>query len=364
VTSVRHCDVAVVGAGIAGLTAARSLADAGLTVSVHEARDRVGGRLLSSTQNGQAVDLGATWFWPNEPLVQSLADELGVATFSQQVAGDALFEPDARGAQRLSGNPIGVLSGRFAQGAQALALGLAKRLPAGTLHVADPVAGVHVGDAHVVLQVAGGHVEADHVVLAISPALAVDSIEFTPELPDRVRSIAASTAVWMGAVVKTVAVYDWPFWRDAGLAGAAISHVGPFRELHDHSGPDGTPAAIFGFAGSDRFAGAMNDEIAAAFTGQLVRLFGPHAANPRQLHHVDWSRERYTSPATPSPVASTAAYSHPEMHKPVHGRLHWGSTETAPDFAGHIEGAIRAGARAASAIVQLSSAAANTVCTP
>ncbi len=86
-TPTRSCDVAVIGAGLSGLTVARTLAEAGLSVSVHEARDRVGGRLLSSADDGPTVDLGATWFWPNEPLVQSLADELGVDTFPQELAG-------------------------------------------------------------------------------------------------------------------------------------------------------------------------------------------------------------------------------------------------------------------------------------
>ena len=350
-TGTRRCDVVVVGAGIAGLTAARTLLSAGRTVSVHEARDRVGGRLLSVGDGDGAVDLGASWFWPDEPQVQSLVAELGMRTFEQSLSGDALFEPAADGPQRLSGNPIDRSSSRFSQGAQSLAGRVADEFPPGTLRLSDPVAAVHVDDDSITVHGASGRVAADHVVLAVPPALAVASIVFTPALPDRVRLIAEATAVWMGAVVKAVAVYDRAFWREVGLAGAAVSHVGPFRELHDHSGPHARPAAIFGFADAEQFARGDSEQVAAAFTGQLTRLFGPQAAAPLRVHAVDWSRERYTTPAVPSPGASTGTYSHPQLQKPVLGRLHWASTETAPAYAGHIEGAVRAGASAADRII-------------
>jgi monoamine oxidase len=363
VTGTHRFDAVVIGAGIAGLTAARALLAAGRTVAVHEARDRVGGRLLSVGGEHGAVDLGATWFWPNEPQVQSLAEQLGVGMFEQSLVGDALFEAHARAPQRIGGNPIDVHSGRFTQGAQALAQRVADRLPPGTLRLGDPVAAVRVEDGHVLVHAASGDVTAGHVVLAVPPALAVDSIAFAPELPDRVRSLAVNTAVWMGAVVKAVAVYDTAFWRDAGLAGAAVSHLGPFRELHDHSGPDATPAALFGFAASDQFAYASTEQVGAAFTDQLARLFGPRAWKPRQVHVVGWSRERWTSPQAPAPHASTNTYSHPQLQEPVLGRLHWASTETARAYAGHIEGAIRAGLQAADITARLTAAAPDAAAT-
>jgi len=349
----RPVDVVVVGAGIAGLSAARRLLAAGHAVAVREARDRVGGRLMSVSGDTGVVDLGATWFWPDEPHVQALVDQLGIGTFEQSLAGDAMYEADARGPQRLSGNPIDVRSRRFAQGAQALSQRVAEQLQPGTLRLADPVTSVDVREDRVLVHGAGGTVAASHVVLAVPPALAIERIAFAPALPERVRIVAANTAVWMGAITKAVAVYDGAFWRDAGLAGAAVSHLGPFRELHDHSGPGASPAAIFGFAGSDQFAGATIPQVAAALTEQLTRLIGPPAADPRQVHVVDWSRERWTSPTNPSAHASTTTYSHPQLQDPVLGRLHWASTETAPACAGHIEGAIRAGTHCAGTIVRL-----------
>lgn len=57
-------EVAVVGGGLSGLALARSLHRRGRSFSVFEARDRLGGRILSVKQGEAGIDLGPTWFWP------------------------------------------------------------------------------------------------------------------------------------------------------------------------------------------------------------------------------------------------------------------------------------------------------------
>lgn len=346
--TANRCDVVVIGAGMAGLTAARDLISAGRSVAVYEARERVGGRLLSLDDAG-AVDLGATWFWPGEPAVQALVAELDVPVFAQALDGDTMVEADSSGVRRVPGNPIDVVSFRFAAGAQSLATRLTAQFPAGTVQLADAVVGVVVTGGGASVESTSGRITADHVILALPPALAVATITFDPPLSERVRDLAASTAVWMGGVVKAVAMFDAPFWRCTGLAGSAVSYPGPFREIHDHSGPDGSPAALFGFAPAEQFDGQSPKQIGDAFGDQLSRLFGADASGPRQIHLMDWSREQYTSPPAPSPRTTTATYGHPLFREPVAGRVHWASTETSAEYAGHIEGALRAGAHAAAA---------------
>lgn len=93
-------DVAVIGAGFAGLTAARELQRAGRTVRVLEARDRVGGRTDTTEVGGVTVDLGGQWVGPGQQRVYDLAAELGVETFPQFEAGDAVLLRNGRAERR------------------------------------------------------------------------------------------------------------------------------------------------------------------------------------------------------------------------------------------------------------------------
>src|SRR5258708_3116853 len=82
-------DVAVVGAGLAGLAAARALADAGQAVVVLEARDRVGGRTHSVLEDDRRlVEYGAQWVGPTQDRALALIDEFGLETFAQYGDGD------------------------------------------------------------------------------------------------------------------------------------------------------------------------------------------------------------------------------------------------------------------------------------
>jgi monoamine oxidase len=88
----READVVVVGAGLAGLAAARALTTRGASVVVLEARDRVGGRLLNHDIGGKVVEVGGEWIGPTQDRLVALARELGVETFPTHTEGHNLLE--------------------------------------------------------------------------------------------------------------------------------------------------------------------------------------------------------------------------------------------------------------------------------
>jgi monoamine oxidase len=130
-TITRQADVCVIGAGLAGLTAARRLSQAGRSVVVLEARQRVGGRVWTKTsRDGVPVDMGACFVGPQHDRMHALAEEMGVATFKTFVNGDNVLATGGK-VRRYRGDiprvsPVALLSA-----AQAIARmnAMAKKVP-------------------------------------------------------------------------------------------------------------------------------------------------------------------------------------------------------------------------------------------
>lgn len=332
-------DVIVIGAGASGLRLAGLLAKANISAVVLEARDRIGGRLLT-TEPG--VDLGATWFWQNESDVLQVISECSLESFPQHAAGNMMYQ--AQGAvQELDGNPFDQQAWRIAGGMQKLAMRLEKALPAGTVQLSTEVSEIRC-DEHITVVTNQGEWTAQHVVIALPPALAMANISFTPALPRDVVHTASNTPVWMGATKKVVALYDTPFWRERGLAGSAMSYMGPLREIHDISDHEGNFGALFGFSRDP-----INEE---AVLTQLAALFGEEAASLQSLVMKDWSDSKFTSPANVAELNNYQFFGARELTEShMNGRLHFTSTETATDSPGHIQGALSAARRTADRII-------------
>jgi monoamine oxidase len=334
-------DVAVVGAGISGLAVAHALTRLGKSVRVFEARSRLGGRIESVPAGDGMADLGPTWFWPGEERVRVLAEELGLGVYDHWNQGDAVMFSN--------GTPVRARdytvprSFRFAAGAGALVDGLAARLGDDVVELNTPVSRVYRNGSGVALDLTTNTLRARAVVVALPPPLALSSgMVLAGDLHPSVQQVAQQTPVWMGGIVKAVARYAQPFWRDAGLSGLASYLPGPFGEIHDMSGPGGTPAMLFGFgqASPDR-----SDITAEGFVEELALLFGPAAREPVEVFTRDWSAEEWTTPRHAG-SGRYDLYGARELQEPSwDGRLWWSSTETSSVAPGHLEGALAAAER-------------------
>ena len=445
----------MVGAGLAGLSAARALGAAGREVVVVEARDRVGGRTLNhEIGDGKVVEIGAQWVGPTQDRMYALIDELGLQTFPTHTAGANLFERGGR-VSRYSGtipraNPIGLVEvgialtrlnrmarevpleapwtaakaerwdsetfatwmrrnirtraardiirlaiigvwaveprdvsllhvlfytrsagsielltdteggaqqDRVVGGTQLISLRMAEELGEGTVELSTPVRAIrHDGDG-VVVESDRLAVSARRAIVAVPPTLA-GRVAFDPPLPAVRDGLTQRMA--MGSVVKCMAIYERPFWRERGLSGAVTSVTGPVSVGFDNSPPDGSPGVLMGFlegAAARDHADLPQEERRRAVAECFARMFGPEAGDPvdyvdKSWRSDEWSRGCYGGFMPPGAWTDHGA----ALRTPI-GSLHWAGAETATVWNGYMDGAVSSGERAAGeALAALSSA--------
>jgi monoamine oxidase len=436
-------DVVIVGAGLAGLCAARALIERGAHCVVLEAQDRVGGRTLSQQLAGAMIDLGGQWIGPRQDRLAALARELGVKTFEQYHTGRKLlswngklasydgdlpslpylsqFEllltdrrwkkfadqipPEApwrapraeewdgmtletwkrrnlrsagarlfvdvvtravltceprdvsllfflsylrwgHGLERLISIGDGAQQDRFVGGAQQISERLAATIAPHVI-LAAPVRAIEQNTDGVIVASDTGIYRAGYAIVAIPPVLA-GRIEYTAPLPSKRDQLTARMP--MGSVIKYVAAYQRPFWREAGFSGEAVSDTGITVTTFDDTSHDGEHPALVTFSDGQAardWADRTSDERREAVLWELVRFFGPEAARPvafaeKNWNLDPWSRGCYVGLAGPGTLTACGE----ALREPC-GRIHWAGTETATDWMGYMDGAIQSGHRAA-----------------
>jgi monoamine oxidase len=353
-------DVVVVGAGLCGLALARTLVARGLSVTLLDARERIGGRVLTRTdaQTGQALDLGATWYWPEtEPRISALLDELGLATLAQHDPGDALWltDPNREPERRQEAGGVHAGARRIQGGAARLADALVADLPAGCLRLGKAVRVLRDRGAHIDLMLeAGAPLRARQVVLALPPRLVHQRMLLDPPLPATVWDAMEATATWMATHAKALVAFDHAFWREAGHSGNAfVRHPqGVLGEVFDAC-DEAQGAALGGFV-------ALNPAQREHFQrglpllidSQLAQLYG-QAAQSGRLQLQDWSLEPWTCSDTDRATPPEPPLAAPLLRQPLwSGRVFLGGSETAAHGAGHMEGALEAADRIAHALLR------------
>ena len=442
-------DVVVVGAGLAGLAAARELRAAGAAVVVLEARDRVGGRTLNEPLgDGQVVEVGGQWIGPTQTRLAALANELGVETYPTYTAGENVLElgrslrrytgeiprlgphvvadlaqaqaklarlarkvrPEAPwetpGAERLDSQTLwswmrrnvytrgawtmleiatpavcaaepadisllhflfyvrsagdfdalidtegGAQQDRFVGGSQLVSLRMADEL-GDAVRLSAPVRRIEHGEDGVAAHSDELAVRARRAIVAVPPALA-GRIAYDPPLPGLRDQLTQRMP--QGTVIKAMAVYDRPFWRDEGLSGHGISDEGPAKIVYDNTPHSGSPGVLLGFfegRTAREWGGRSERERRDAVVSGFTRMFGPGASRPERYIERVWADEEWTRGCYGCymPPGGWTVFGR-ALREPI-GPLHWAGAEVATVWNGYMDGAVRSGEEAARAVLR------------
>jgi monoamine oxidase len=392
--------VAVVGAGLAGLTAARALARAGAEVVVLEARDRVGGRVWScELANGAIVEMGAEFLLPGNTAVRELAEEYGLGFWDKGMRygrreprgadtdPDELFaaagdveralpgvDPDMSARRFLEGldvsagareallarveissaNGVDVVAARdlaalahvdddpapsIAGGNGRLAHALADELGS-AIHLRSPVKRIAWSQGGARLRVGGDELEAAACVVAVPPSV-LGEIGFEPRLP-------ADLAEALGGIRMGHAAKLFVPLRGPAPPGAVMSVPERYWSWTATGADEAIQPVVSCFAGSP---GALERldvaEGPQRWLDSLARLRPDldldHAGAVVSTWDDDpWVRAAYST----SPSVALASVS----ERPV-GALAFAGEHLGGEFAALMEGAIRSGRRAARALL-------------
>jgi monoamine oxidase len=234
---------------------------------------------------------------------------------------------------------------RFRGGSQQLALHAAQRLGDRVVLGAPVRRIVHEG-RRVAVVTDEVTVRARRVIVAVPPPMTA-AIAVDPPLPFRrvqlVQRMAGNT------LMKCQAIYERPFWREDGLNGQAVADAGALRSSFDNSPPDGSRGVLMGFLGGStarHWAARPQRERRAAVLRDLVTYFGPRAARPIAYVERIWMNEPWSRGAGAIAPPGMLLDLGPALRAPA-GRIHWASAETSDYWYGYMEGAVRAGERAA-----------------
>jgi len=346
-------DVLIAGAGLGGLSLAAKLQKNGTDFLLAEARERVGGRILTSRLGDAGspaclADLGPSWVWPGQGRIAALLAELGIEVFEQYSAGLLVYEDETGQVRRDLDYSSMAGSLRIDGGIAMVSERLAATLDNTRLYSGHRVSAVRKdADGYRVelLHSAGNlSVQTEKVVLAIPPRVIAERIAFEPALPEQALQEMRSIPTWMAAHAKLFALYDEPFWRARGLSGDGISRRGPLMEIHDASPPHPGRGALFGFVGLEAGSpGREPSRLEADAVRQLEAMYGAEAAQPLEVVVMDWSREELTATALDRMTTQHPRYGMPPGMAALAGSgLLFASSEMAPQFGGFIEGALEA----------------------
>ncbi|GAA3531435.1 FAD-dependent oxidoreductase [Aeromicrobium panaciterrae] len=254
--------------------------------------------------------------------------------------------------ERASGTPNAAQDSRFVGGSGLLPERVAALLGS-RVALNAPVRKITQTGTTVTVSSDRGTVTAKRVIVAVPPPLAL-GIDWSPLLPPRRLQLLQHMP--MGTLMKVDAVYPTPFWRAKGLSGSGVMDNGVVRTVFDNCPADAKVGVLLSFIGGSSWQQCAMLPLAERRKLVLegfAKIVGPEALNPIEYVEFDWTHERWTmgSPVASVQPGATVAYGS-SIREPF-GRVHWAGTETSTYWAGYMDGAVRAGERAAAEVAAL-----------
>ncbi|KAK4493778.1 hypothetical protein PRZ48_014963 [Zasmidium cellare] len=252
----------------------------------------------------------------------------------------------------------GAQSLKIKQGTSAVAHGLARTLPPGSVLLNSPVRSVvqHAKRRCVVETTAGLAVQCSKVVVAI-PTQTYNHIHFTPPLPPAKRALVTRTQP--AVYIKTVVTYARPWWRELGLVGSFYSVKGPVNFSWDNSDKAGKHYSLALFTHGDS-AAALGKlsllERETAILEHLVEMTGEEhrgaVFDVAEINQQDWSKQEYIEGGPTSGMRPGDYAKYGDALREVFGHIHFAGGELAHEWKGYLEGALRSGSRCAAEVVE------------
>jgi monoamine oxidase len=248
---------------------------------------------------------------------------------------------------------------RIRQGTQLFSKGLAGDLPEGVIRLSTPVTAINnnTGDNAVEVHTQDQVIHTRKVITTV-PTPVLRNISFSPDLPSNKRTWIESTTY--GYYTKAMMVFRTPFWVDRGFCGLTQSFIGPAGVIRDTSSPaddkhiltcflGGTPGFAWSALSTTDRENALLKQI-----GQLFNVGDTAEEEFVQLVTYEWNKDEYSGrgcPCTGLPPGVLSKLGGGGLREPW-GDLHFAGTETAGEWKGYMEGAVRSGERAAAEVIK------------
>ncbi|RYM31433.1 FAD-dependent oxidoreductase [Brumimicrobium glaciale] len=343
----------IIGAGLSGLLTAYRLKKEGVPFKILDARTRIGGRINTVYgTNETPVEMGATWFYAQHVHLLKLLEELNIEYFEQHMENTVFFQASSNSPIQTMEIPKQAPSYRISGGSSHLINTLFLELNKEDVFLNQSVKEIKFQNNS--FQVFANDVfEGDSVVLAIPPKLWTNRINFDPELPKDLSSVAKETHTWMEDSIKIALTYKSPFWQEEKLPSALFSQAGPITEFYDHCNHERSKFALCGFT-SVSFKQLTYSERKSRVIEQVKLVFGKKAADFIDYEECIWSDERYTFEESDRALLPHQNNGNPIFKNSLfENRLFISSSESASTYPGYMEGAVYSGNVTAEKVIGL-----------